>query len=808
MFCLRASDRLSVWFDQPAKDWNEALPIGNGRIGAMVFGGVPVEQLQLNDNTLYSGEPGDRDLPLDVGKGLDQVQEWLKEGKYAEVHAWVSKHWLGRAQNCYQPLGSLWLDFPSGGTVTNYRRELDINNAVVKVSYDVDGTEFTREVFASHPANAIIMRLHASKPGALHFTIRLDSVHPTAQTEVVKGKSTLCMKGQVPGFALRRDIQIIQKNGDTWKYPEIFDSAGKLKAGASQVLYGDKIGNKGTRFEAELSISSQDGQCIEGNRTLTIQNATDVVLILTTGSSYAGFNKSPSREGADEHAEALAPLSPACAKSFDELKSEHVSDYKSLFDRVTLNLGESSTRDSLPTSERIQQYSQKGDEKLAELYYQFGRYLIISGSRSGGQPLNLQGMWNPDVIPPWAGAYTLNINLEMNYWPVEVANLSECGEPLFRLIQELHFNGEKVAHDMYGLPGWVAHHNTTIWRDAQPVDGDAGPAFWNMAGPWLCQHLWNHYVFTNDQPFLRDQAYPIMKGAAEFMSAWLVMDKDGHLVTPVGGSPENRFLYRDSNGQQKGAALIAGPTMDIALIRELFTNCIQASEILNIDSTFREQLRTQLGRLLPYKIGSQGRLQEWPLDFADEEPTHRHVSHLYGLFPGNQIALRATPDLAAAARRTLELRGDLSTGWSLAWKINLWAHLRQGDRAYRCLALLLSPERTYPNLFDSCPPFQIDGNLGATSGIEEMLLQSQPGEIDLLPALPENWVQGSFSGLKAKGNIEVGCDWASGRLVSVALKGEQAVSCRVRYGNQVVSLNLNPNQKIQLDGQLQLVQHN
>ncbi len=820
---LAAAEPATIWFDRPAADWNEALPVGNGRLGAMIFGGITAEHLQLNDNTLYSGEPGDRDLPLDVAKDLGQVRKWLQEGRYAEVHQWVTKHWLGRAQNCYQPLGDLRLEFPAGGEPKSYRRELDLENAVARVTYVQDGVTYTREIFASHPAGAIVVRLHASRAGALNFAVRLDSPHPTAVTGIVPGSVELNLRGQVPAFALRRDLNTIERNGETWKYPELFDPNGQPKPnvlstgenapklfdgdghpkpGAAPVLYGDKDQGRGTRFDARLLVQSTDGQAAAGDGSLTVRNASEAVLILTSGSSYDGFDKSPSREGKDEVLEAASTLDAAAKIPFGQLWQAHVDDYRALFARVSLDLGPPTGQSALPTPERIKNYDRGGDESLAALYYQFGRYLLIAGSRPGGQPLNLQGMWNPYIIPPWAGAYTLNINLEMNYWPAEVANLSECHEPLLRMIGELAVNGRKVAREMYGLPGWVAHHNTTIWRDAQPVDGDAGPAFWNMAGPWLCQDLWRHYQFTGDREFLRAQAYPIMKGAAEFMAAWLVEDSQGGLTTPIGGSPENRFLYTDAAGQRESASLVPGPTMDIALIRELFTNCAHAAELLGIDNDFRDTLRAKLARLRPYAIGSRGQLEEWPVDFAENEPTHRHVSHLYGVFPGDQITTRGTPALAAAARRTLDLRGDLATGWSLAWKINLWARLGDGDRARKCLALLLSPERSYPNLFDSCPPFQIDGNFGAAAGITETLLQSDPGEIELLPALPGVWPTGSFTGLRAVGGYTVGCTWVDKHLENATIRASAATTCRVRYGDKVVVLAFQPGEEIRLDRSL------
>ena len=607
----------------------------------MVFGGDTAEYLQLNDETLYSGEPGDRDLPLNIAKDLAQVCRRLHAGEYAEVHEWVTKNWLGRAQNCYQPLGHLRLEFPSGDETKFYRRELDLTNAVVRVTYERSGVTFTREVFASHPAQAIIIRLRTSKPGALNFSATLDSPHRTATTSVWPGGRELHMRGQVPGFALRRDLRSVQAKGEAWKYPELFDGDGHPKAeivsdaelsrdlfdgdglvkpGRTPVLYGDAIGGRGMRFHTRLLVQTTDGQTAADAERLTVRDACEAVLILTSGSSFNGFDKSPSRDGKDEAAEAQMALARAARESFDGLWEEHINDYRALFGRVSLDLGPAGGRSAWPTPERLKHYAEGGDEPLAALYYHFGRYLLIAGSREGGQPLNLQGIWNPYIVPPWAGAYTLNINLEMNYWPVEISNLGECHEPLLRMIGELAVNGRKVARDMYGLPGWVAHHNTTIWRDAQPIDGDAGPAFWNMAGPWLCQHLWSHYLYTGDMAFLRERAYPLMQGAAEFMAAWLVDDGQGRLTTPVGTSPESRFLYTDSCGERKSASVIPGPTMDIALIRELFTNCARAAELLGIDENFRDELRAKAGRLRPYVVASRGQLEEWSHDFADGEP--------------------------------------------------------------------------------------------------------------------------------------------------------------------------------------------
>ncbi|HRT55053.1 MAG TPA: glycoside hydrolase family 95 protein [Candidatus Paceibacterota bacterium] len=776
-----------VFYRQSASRWTEAIPVGNGHLGAMIFGGIEQERLQLNENTLTSDEPGYRTLPLNVRPQFTTVTNLLGRRQFAEADELITRTWLGRSWACYQPLGDLYLDFRYAGPATDYRRELDLSEARCRISYKAGGATFTREILASHPDRVIAVRLRTTQAGTLSFRARLASPHSNAVATTQAKGPRLILGGQVPGLVLRRTLAWVEQKGDTWKYPELWDEQGRRRPHAGQVLYGKDIGGRGTWFDARLGIRLKGGRVQAESDALVVEGADEAVLVLSAASSYAGFDKSPSRAGPTVAArKAESFLKAAERRAFDQLAARHVDDYRALYDRVSLSLGPPSEQSRLPTDERIKRFGNGQDPALAALYFQFARYLMISGSRPGGQPLNLQGMWNEEIIPPWASGYTININTEMNYWLAESGHLPECAEPLLRLVRELAVDGRRVARDMYGRRGWVAHHNTTLWRDAQPVDNVAGTSFWPMGSGWLCQHLFEHYQFTMDGSFLRE-AYPLLRGACEFYLDWLVPDDQGRLVTPVGTSPENAFVYVNDAGRKVKANVCAGPAMDLAIIRDLFRNTLTAAELLKRDRGFRAELEAALGRLKRYEVGSKGQLLEWPEEFEEADPHHRHVSHLFGLHPGREITWRTTPELAAAAKRSLELRGDGGTGWSKAWKVNFWARLEDGEHAHRMLTDLIS-QSTLPNLFDTHPPFQIDGNFGGAAGIAEMLLQSHAGEVVLLPALPKAWPAGWVKGLRARGGFTVDLAWKDGRVTEYRITSARGQPVRVRVNGQLLNL--------------------
>lgn len=750
------NNNLRLWYKESAGDWNEALPIGNGKLGGMIFGNTEKERIQLNEDSIWYGGPVDRNNP-DAFTYLPKIRSLLFEGKIKEAERLATMALSGtpEGQRHYQPLGDLFLNFNHDkNRVENYLRELDLNSGLVKVQYSHDGVTYTREHFASAVDQVIVIRITADKPSSISFDAQLR-----------RGKY----------------IEKIQKIA--------YDSI---------MLRGNTGGEEGISFSTIVRAIARGGKVCTIGENLLVEDADEVVLLLSAATTFRN----------EDYIDVCERyIDNAAGRSYEDLLQDHVKDYQALFNRMELNLQGLNDRaeelENLPTDERLKRVREgKDDFGLISLYFQFGRYLLISCSRPGTLPANLQGIWNQHMLPPWDSKYTININAEMNYWPAEVCNLSECHEPLFDLLERMREPGRRTARAMYGCRGFVAHHNTDIYGDTAPQDIYIPATYWPMGAAWLSLHLWEHYEFTQDIEFLREK-YPVMREAAEFFLDFLVEDSKGRLVTCPSVSPENS--YRLENGEQ--GALCVGPSMDSQIIYALYSRCIEAAQILGVDEDYVQSFKEIIDKLPKPEIGKYGQIQEWAEDYEEVEPGHRHISHLFALHPGNQITVRNTPELAQAARKTLERRlahGGGHTGWSRAWIINMWARLEDGEEAYNNLKALIG-KSTLPNMFDTHPPFQIDGNFGGIAGIAEMLIQSHAGEISLLPALPEAWVGGSIKGVRARGGLEVDMEWRQGRLDKVVLKPQVSGTFMIRYKQKSGQVKLEAGVNVVLDGNLKPV---
>lgn len=771
-----------LWYNQPADFFEESLVLGNGKMGATVFGGVNSDKIHLNDITLWSGEPVNANMNPEAYKNIPAIREALKNENYKLAEE-LNKKVQGKNSESYSPLGTMEINNFHTGKASNYYRELDISNAVSKVSYEINGVKFTREYFVSAPDQIMVIKLTSSQKGTLNFDIDSNSLLKS-KTEVED--SLLVMSGVAP----------IHENPGYTVIPSF--------------LLGNE---RGTRFTSLIKIKNTDGTIVSSNNSLGLKNGTEAIIYVSVATSFNGFDKNPATEGLNDKAIALENLNKAYVKSFEKIKQSHIADYQKFYNRVSLNLGKT-TAPNLPTDVRLLRYADgKEDKNLEILYFQYGRYLLITSSRTLGVPANLQGLWNPHLNPPWSCNYTMNINLEENYWLTENTNLSEMHMPLLGFIKNLSVTGKVTAKTFYGVDkGWAAAHNSDIWAMTNPVGqfGKEDPmwACWPIAGAWLSTHIWEHYVFTGDKNYLKKEGYPLMKGAAEFCLDWLVTDKNENLITSPSTSPENQYITPDGF---VGATLYGG-TADLAMIRECFDKTIKASKVLDIDADFRSKLETALSKFYPYQIGKKGNLQEWYFDWNDEEPKHRHQSHLFGLFPGDHITPLKTPELANAAKKTLEIKGDETTGWSKGWRINLWARLWDGNRAYKMFRELLryvdpdgkkteKPRRgggTYPNLFDAHPPFQIDGNFGGAAAVAEMLVQSNENEIRLLPALPDAWESGSVKGICARGGFEIAMEWGTKKLKTVSVFSKNGGKTTLISGDKKQEITMKKGQKIEI----------
>ncbi|MGQ1786090.1 glycosyl hydrolase family 95 catalytic domain-containing protein [Saccharicrinis sp. GN24d3] len=752
----RQNSNLKLWYDAPAADWNEALPIGNGRLGAMVFGRPDKENIQLNEGTLWAGGPHRNDNPEAKGI-LQEIRQLLFDGKYKEAHNLANAKIISKTSHGmnYETVGNLRLNFNNHDDYSNYYRELDIEDAVNRTSYTVDGVQYQREVFTSFADQVIVIRLTASEKGKISFFAGMDRPAPSVVEVKTEGNDILTMTGKGADLKSKRTPENAKP------------IEGRVK------------------FESRLKIVPEGGWLSATDSTLVLDGANTATLYLSIATNFVNYKD----VSANEHQRATEYLAKAEKKDYGQLKSGHSSLYQKYFNRVSLNLG---VTDSIknPTNVRIKQFAVGNDPALAALYYQYGRYLLICSSQPGGQAGNLQGIWCNELTPPWKSAYTVNINTEMNYWPAEPTNLSETHEPLIELVKELSVAGQKTARDMYGAEGWVCHHNTDLWRICGPVDG-ATWGMWPSGGMWLSQHLWEKYLYNGDLEYLRE-VYPAMKGSAEFCLSFLTPEpENGWLIFAPSTSPENRPAH-----MPKMVNIAYATTMDNQLIFDMLTKTAEAAKLLNEDAELIKEIEATLPKLAPNQIGQHGQIQEWIHDWDDPEDKHRHISHLYGMHPSNHFSPYRTPELAEAVKNVLIYRGDPSTGWSMNWKINQWARLLDGNHAYKMMTdqikLVGVPGTrgggTYGNMLDAHPPFQIDGNFGFTSGLTEMMMQSHDGAIHLIPALPDVWLTGSVTGLRARGGFEIeSLEWNNGEIVKAVIKSNLGGNCRIRSYSELTT---------------------
>jgi len=749
-------NKLKLWYDTPSSNWNEALPLGNGRLGAMVFGIPYEENIQLNELTLWSGGPGDNNNP-EAKKYLKEIRTLLFEGKYGEAHNLANSKFITRISNGmpYETVGNLRLKFSGHEHYSNYYRELNIEDAVARTSYTVDGVEFKREAFTSFTDQVVVIRLTASEKGKINFTATMDRPKPSVVSITTDGNNILKMNGKgsdVKGKRLPKDTPAVK---------------GKIK------------------FQSILKIVPDGGTLTSNDSLLTLKGANSATLYVSIATNFVNYKD----VSGDEQKRSEKYIANAEKKSYSQLLNDHESYYRNLFNRVSLNLGKTDSIKNT-TDVRIKDFNSGNDPDLAALFFQFGRYLLICSSQPGGQPSTLQGIWNNQLTPPWKSAYTVNINTEMNYWPAEKTNLAEMHEPYINMLKELSVTGKKTAKEMYDAKGWTTHHNTDIWRICGPVDG-ATWGMWPTGGMWLSQQLWERYMYNGDKEYLKS-VYPILKGSAEFCMSFLTPEPNhGWMIISPSISPEHH-----PEGHPKMANIAYDTTMDNQLSYDILTRTAMAAQILNTDSDFVKKINSMVSRLAPMQIGKYSQLQEWLEDWDDRKDNHRHVSHLYGLFPSNQISPYSNPKLFEAAKNSLIYRGDPSTGWSMTWKINLWARLMDGNHAYKLicnqLKLVGEPKAkrgggTYANMFDSYPPFQIDANFGYTSGVTEMLLQSYDGAIQLIPALPDVWKEtGKVTGLRALGGFEIkNLEREKGNVIKVSIKSNLGGNCRIRSYNEL-----------------------